>query len=397
MIPHRKGTHMTNLLIKLFIRSPRDTASPAVRRAYGTLVSTVGIILNLLLAAGKFTVGFLFGAISVQADAVNNLSDAGSQLISLVTFKLAAKPADRDHPFGHARIEYVASMIVSFLILLVGWELLSGSVDKILHPTETLFSWLSVAVLGASVLVKLWLCVFNRKIAKKIDSSVMRATAADSLSDAGATFAVLVATLIFKFTGWDPDAYMGILVALLILWAGIKILNDTKNSILGEKPSEETVAQIEAMVAEFREQGAIGIHDLVVHNYGPGRVMASLHVEVDGDADIYASHDMADLIERRLAVECGIEATVHMDPIAIRDPRVSELRAYAEAIALEIDERLRIHDFRIVPGETHTNLIFDIAAPFEISVTNAELRAKVADEIHKRNDHLFAVITVDRV
>ena len=388
---------MTNLLIKLFIKSPRDTASPAVRRAYGTLVSTVGIILNLLLAAGKFTVGFLFGAISVQADAVNNLSDAGSQLISLVTFKLAAKPADRDHPFGHARIEYVASMIVSFLVLHIGWDLITESVKKILHPTETIFSWLSVAVLGVSVLVKLWLCVFNRKIAKKIDSSVMRATAADSLSDAGATFAVLVATLVFKFTGWDPDAYMGVLVALLILWAGIKILNDTKNSILGEKPSEETVAQIEAMVAEFREQGAIGIHDLVVHNYGPGRVMASLHVEVDGDADIYASHDMADLIERRLAVECGIEATVHMDPIAIHDPRVSELRAYAEAIVLGLDDRLRIHDFRIVPGETHTNLIFDIAAPFEISVTNAELRAKVADAIHKGNSHLFAVITVDRV
>ena len=388
---------MTNLLIKLFIRSPRDTASPAVRRAYGTLVSTVGIILNLLLAAGKFTVGLLFGAISIQADAINNLSDAGSQIISLITFKLAAKPADRDHPFGHARIEYVASMIVSFLILLVGWELLSDSVDKIINPSETVFSWLAVAVLGASVLVKLWLCVFNRKIAKKIDSSVMRATAADSLSDAGATFAVLVATLVFKFTGWDPDAYMGILVALLILWAGIKILNDTKNSILGEQPSEETVAQIEAMVEEFRDQGAIGIHDLVVHNYGPGRVMASLHVEVDGDADIYASHDMADLIERRLAVECGIEATVHMDPIAIRDPRVSELRAYAEAIVTEIDDRLRIHDFRIVPGETHTNLIFDIAAPFELALTNAELRSRVADAIHEKNNHLFAVITVDRV
>ena len=387
---------MTNLLIKLFIKSPRDTASPAVRRAYGTLASVVGIILNLLLAAGKFSVGLLFGAISVQADAVNNLSDAGSQLISLVTFKLAAKPADRDHPFGHARIEYVASMIVSFLILLVGWELLSGSIDKIIHPAETEFSWITVAVLAVSVLVKLWLCLFNRKIAKKIDSSVMRATAADSLSDAGATFAVLVATLVFKFTGWDPDAYMGILVALLILWAGIKILNDTKNSILGEKPSEETVEQIQAMVAEFEDQGAIGIHDLVVHNYGPGRVMASLHVEVDGDADIYASHDMADLIERRLAVECGIEATVHMDPVAIRDPRVQELKAFAEGIVTATDDRLRIHDFRIVPGETHTNLIFDIAAPFELTMTNADLRSRVADAIHEANEHLFAVITVDR-
>ena len=388
---------MTNLLIKLFIKSPRDTGSPAVRRAYGTLASTVGIILNLLLAAGKFTVGFLFGAISVQADAVNNLSDAGSQIISLITFKLAAKPADRHHPFGHARIEYVASMIVSFLVLHIGWDLITESVNKIIHPTNTVFSWISVAVLGVSVLVKLWLCVFNRKIAKKIDSSVMRATAADSLSDAGATFAVLVATLIYKFTDFDPDAYMGILVALLIIWAGIKILNDTKNSILGEKPSDETVEQIEKLVEEFKDQGAIGLHDLVVHNYGPGRVMASLHVEVDGDADIYASHDMADLIERRLRVECGIEATVHMDPVAIRDPRVTELKAYAEGIALSVDDRLRLHDFRIVPGETHTNLIFDIAAPFELTLSDADLRSKVADAIHEGNNHLFAVITVDRV
>ncbi len=388
---------MTSLLIKLFIKSPRDTGSPNVRRAYGTLASSVGIILNLLLAAGKFTVGFLFGAISVQADAVNNLSDAGSQIISLITFKIAAKPADKDHPFGHARIEYVSSMIVSFLILLIGWELFSGSVDKVLHPTETVFSWVSVGVLGVSVLVKLWLCVFNRKIAKRIDSQVMRATAADSLSDAGATLAVLVATLIYKFTGFDPDAYMGILVALLILWAGIKILNDTKNSILGERPSDETVEQIKSLVSEFESQGAIGLHDLVVHDYGPGRVMASLHVEVDGDADIYASHDMADLIERRLRVECGIEATVHMDPVSIRDPRVTALKGFAESIVLSVDDRLRIHDFRMVPGETHTNLIFDIAAPFELGMTDTELRSRVADGIHEKDAHLFAVITVDRV
>ena len=388
---------MTALLVRLFVKSPHETGSPAVRRAYGTLVSVVGIILNLLLAAGKFTVGLLFGAISIQADAVNNLSDAGSQVISLITFKLAAKPADRDHPFGHARIEYVASMIVSFLVLHIGWDLITESVDKILHPAQTTFSWISVAVLAVSVLVKLWLCFFNRKIAKKIDSSVMRATAADSLSDAGATFAVLVATLVFKFTGWDPDAYMGILVALLIIWAGIKILNDTKNSILGEKPSEETVAQIQAVIEEYKDRGAIGLHDLVVHNYGPGRVMASLHVEVDGDADIYASHDMADLIERRLMTECGIEATVHMDPIAIHDPRVNELRDFAQTIVHGVDERLQLHDFRIVPGESHTNLIFDVAAPFELTMSNADLRSTLADRIHEANPHLFAVITVDRV
>ncbi len=387
---------MTSLLIRLFIKDAKNTASPTVRRAYGTMVSVVGIILNLLLAAGKFTVGFLFGAISVQADAVNNFSDAGSQLISLVSFKIAAKPADKEHPFGHARIEYVASMIVSFLVLLIGWELLSGSIDKVFHPKETIFSWVSVIVLGVSVLVKLWLCFFNRRIAKRIDSAVMRATAADSLSDAAATAAVLVATLVYKFTGFDPDAYMGIIVALLILWAGIKILNETKNSILGERPTDEQVEEIRAVVAEFEDRGVIGLHDLVVHNYGPGRVMASLHVEVDGDIDIYKSHDIMDLIERRLRVECGILATVHMDPVAVRDPAVTALREMALATAQTLDDRLRIHDFRIVPGETHTNLIFDVVAPFDLGVSDDRLRTTLADKIHEADSHLYAVITVDR-
>ncbi len=387
---------MTSLLIRLFIKDPRNTASPAVRRAYGTMTSVVGIILNLLLAAGKFTVGLLFGAISVQADAVNNFSDAGSQLISLVSFKIAAKPADREHPFGHARIEYVASMIVSFLVLLIGWELLSGSIDKVFHPKETIFSWVSVAVLGVSVAVKLWLCVFNRKIAKRIDSTVMRATAADSLSDAAATAAVLAAALIYRFTGFDPDAYMGILVALLILWAGIKILNETKNSILGERPTDEQVAEIRAIVAEFEDSGVIGLHDLVVHNYGPGRVMASLHVEVDGDINIYISHDIMDRIERRLRVDCGILATVHMDPVAVRDPAVAALRDLALSLAQSMDDRLRIHDFRIVPGDTHTNLIFDVVAPFDLKTPDDDLRNTLADRIHQTDEKLFAVITVDR-
>ncbi len=387
---------MTSLLIRLFIKDPRNTASPAVRRAYGTMASVVGIILNLLLAAGKFTVGFLFGAISVQADAVNNLSDAGSQIISLVSFKIAAKPADREHPFGHARIEYVASMIVSFLVLLIGWELLSGSIDKVFHPKETVFSWISVAVLAVSVLVKLWLCFFNRKIAKRIDSTVMRATAADSLSDAAATTAVLIATLVYRFTGFDPDAYMGILVAILILWAGIKILNETKNSILGERPTNEQITEIRAIVAEFENSGVIGLHDLVVHNYGPGRVMASLHVEVDGDMNIYASHDIMDRIERRLQVECGIIATVHMDPVAIHDPAVTALRELSLSLARALDERLRIHDFRIVPGDTHTNLIFDVVAPFDLKIPDDTLRTTLADRIHDHDEKLFAVITVDR-
>ena len=386
---------MTHLLCKLFIKNPHDTTSPAVRRAYGTMVSLVGIVLNLLLATGKLTVGLLTGALSVQADAVNNLSDAGSQIISLVTFRIAAKPADREHPFGHARIEYVASMIVSFFILLIGWELLSSSVNKVFHPTETLFSWVSVGILGASVLVKLWLCFFNRRIAKKIDSSVMRATAADSLSDAGATAAVLVSALVFKFTGFDPDAYVGILVAVLILVAGIKILNETKNSILGEKPSEETVDIITEVVSRYPE--ALGIHDLVVHNYGPGRVMASLHVEVDGKEDIFKSHDMADLVERVLRDEYGIEAMVHMDPIVVDDPLVEELKALTVRLVTALYPDVKLHDFRIVPGDTHTNLIFDVAVPFEVKDPDDTIKQKIGEAVRRERPACFTVITVDRV
>lgn len=385
---------MTDLLCKLFVTDHQNTSDPRVRRRYGTMVSIVGIVLNLLLAAGKFTAGLLFGAISIQADAVNNLSDAGSQIISLVSFRIAARPADRAHPFGHARIEYVASMIVSFIILVVGWELLSESFSKVMHPVSTLFSWVSVAVLAVSVLAKLWLFLFNRKVGKKIDSSVMRATATDSLSDAGATLAVLIATLIYKFTGLDIDAYMGILVALLILWGGVKILNETKNSILGEGPSEETVSEIQSVVNQY--EGVLGIHDLVVHNYGPGRIMASLHVEVDGKVDIFKSHDMIDQIERRLRTQCGIEATIHMDPIVTDDPLVDHLHALALESVRQIDERLKIHDFRIVPGHTHTNLIFDVQAPFELSMSDEELRRALSEKIQAAEPQCFAVVTVDR-
>ena len=386
---------MTELLCKLFIKNRHDTTSPVVRRAYGTMVSAVGIILNLLLSVGKLTVGLWTGALSITADALNNLSDAGAQIISLVTFRMAAKPADREHPFGHARIEYVASMIVSFLILLIGWELLSESIAKVLTPAETLFNWVSVGVLGVSVLVKLWLCFFNRKIAKKIDSSVMRATSADSLSDAAATSAVLAATLIYKFTGLDIDAYMGIVVAILIMVAGVKILLETKNSILGEKPSEETVAQIEQAISKYPD--ALGIHDMVVHNYGPGRVMVSLHIEVDGKADVFRSHDMIDNIERELRCDHGMEATVHMDPIITDDPMIDELKQIALAATTGIDPRLMIHDFRVVPGETHTNLIFDIAVPFEVKTSDEDLCAAVDTAVKSQRPDCFTVITVDRV
>ena len=388
---------MTELLCRLFVKDGENIKSPAVRRAYGTLASIVGIIVNVVLAAGKITVGFLLGAISLAGDGINNLSDAGSQIISLISFKLAAKPADRDHPFGHARIEYVASMIVSFFIMLVGWNLFSESISKIFdaeNVTDGSNIWLMVGVLAVSILSKLWLVLFNRRIANKIDSAVMRATAADSLSDAGASTAVLIAMLIFKFTGVDIDGYMGVAVAVVIFIAGIKILNDTKNSILGEAPSDEVVEGIKAIVAEFPE--ALGIHDMVVHSYGPGRFVANLHVEVDGSRDIFESHDMIDLIEKRLNAELGIQSNIHMDPIVVDDEEVNNMRAFVLDRVKTVDERFEIHDFRFVRGKTHTNLLFDISVPFEVKLNDDEIKSAVQGKIAEEKPDHFVIVNVDR-
>lgn len=386
---------MTNLLIRLFIKDRNNVKSPEVRRAYGTLGSVVGIIFNLILAIGKYTVGFLFGAISLMADGINNLSDAGSQIISFISFKMASKPADRDHPFGHARIEYVASMIVSFLVLLIGWNLLSDSVKKIFNPeAATEFSWLMIIVLGISVIVKLWLCFFNRRLADRIGSSVMKATAADSLSDAIATAAVLVAMLIFRFTGFDADGYMGVVVAIIIFIAGIKILNETKNAILGESADPEVVENVKRIVGEFPD--ALGIHDMVVHSYGPGQTIVTLHIEVDGEKSVFDSHDMIDMIERRLNSELGIHSNIHMDPIVTNDEEVKCMRAVVKSLVKEIDGRLDIHDFRFVRGTTHTNLIFDINAPFELKMSDAEIKAEISRRIALYNSDYFTVTTVDR-
>ena len=388
---------MTELLCKLFIKDRENIRSPEVRRNYGTLASVVGIIVNMILAAGKITVGFLFGAISLAGDGINNLSDAGSQIISFISFKMAAKPADRDHPFGHARIEYVASMIVSFFVMLVGWNLFRESFAKILDPeqvTDNSNVWLMVAVLAISILSKLWLVLFNRKIAKKIDSAVMKATAADSLSDACASAAVLVAMLILEFTGLDIDGYMGIAVAIVIFIAGIKILNDTKNSILGEAPSEDVVKGIEAIVAEF--PNALGIHDMVVHSYGPNKFVANLHIEVDGSKDIFESHDMIDLIEKRLNSELGILSNIHMDPIVVDDAENDAMKSFVIEKVKSVDDRLNIHDFRFVKGKTHTNLLFDISVPFEIKGRDGDIVDAIQKRIAEEKPDHFIVVNVDR-
>ncbi len=388
---------MTALLCRLFIKDYKNTKSAAVRRAYGTMASVVGVILNLILFAGKLAVGVLSGAISITADAVNNLSDAGSQIISFVSFRIAAKPADRDHPFGHARIEYVASMIVSFLILHVGFDLVVDSVDKLIHPAppsrESMT--LTLCVLGGSILFKLWLGLFNRGLDKRINSSVMRATAADAFSDVLATSAVMVGLVLYLLFDWVwIDAAMGLIVSLLIIWAGIKIFNETKNVILGESPSDDIIRDIRALVEQYPE--ALGIHDLVVHNYGPGRTIASLHIEVDGKGDFFALHDTVDNIEKHLTRELGIQATIHMDPIVTDDEQVSALRELTRGVVSGIDSRLHIHDFRCVIGQTHTNLIFDIAAPFELLLTDAELREQVCARLSAADPRLNAVIVIDR-
>lgn len=385
---------MSKRFTKLCSSDRKNWQDPDTRRAYGTLTGAVGIAANVLLAAAKLTAGMLSGAISITADAVNNLSDAGSQVISLISFKISSKPADRDHPFGHARIEYVASMIVSFLILLVGFELLKESVTQIFQPEETVFSVPVWIILSLSVAVKLGLFFWNRRMAKLLHSSLIRATAADSLSDAAATGAVLLSGVIGHVTHLRTDAYMGVVVAVLILIAGIKILNETKNSILGSAPDPEVIEGIVSLAKEYPE--ILGVHDMVVHNYGAGNTIASFHAEVDGSADVFMTHDVIDTVERRLWSEQGIRATVHMDPIVTDDERVRRLRSIVSSIVKEVDERLTIHDFRFVEGHTHSNLIFDVSVPFEVPGTDSELKRQISSKISRENPNYFSVITIDR-
>ena len=395
---------MFDLLARLFVRDRDNIQSPHVRRAYGMMVSVIGILLNFFLAIGKLAVGILSASVSTTADAVNNLSDAGASFISLVCIRISAKPADRDHPYGHARIEYVASMIVSFLILLVGFELLKESAltlyASVTAPEtvkSTAFSWITVAVLAVSILGKIFLAALNRTIGKRIDSAVMRAASADSLSDVLSTSAVLAAMLVAHYVTlpFSLDAAMGIAVSVLILVAGVKILLETKNSILGEAPDPEIVDAIEALVMSFPV--SIGMHDLSVHKYGAGNVIASLHVEVDGKGDIFEAHDAIDNIERELWQRLRVRATVHLDPIVVGDPLVDAMHEEAKIAVGHVDSRITVHDFRMVRGTTHCNLIFDVAVPFECKLSDSEIVAAIGEEIGKKYPDHYTVVSVDRV
>ena len=388
---------MTDLLIKLFVKDHTRPEDVAVRERYGVFSSIVGIITNLILAALKLVAGILSFSIAIVADALNNLSDAGSSIISFVSFKIAAKPADKEHPFGHARIEYVSSMIVSFLILLVGFELMKDSVGGLFsgEGAELVVTTLTYIILAVSIVLKLWLGLFYRKIAKKIDSSVVSAAAADSFSDCASTSAVLISSIIIGLSGWwFIDSIVGLAVAIMIIIAGIKILNETKNSLLGEAPIQEVVDSIRSTVDKYPE--VVGIHDMLVHNYGPKTYIVSFHAEVDGSRDIYELHDAIDNIERDINEDLRILCTIHMDPIVTNDETVNELRTFTLETVKEVCPEATIHDFRTVVGNTHTNLIFDLVLPFDIKESPDKIVADLQRLIFEKRENCYCVITVDR-
>lgn len=385
---------MTEFLIRRFIPDWEAVREPAVRRQYGRLGSIVGILVNLLLSAGKLAAGVLSGSVAITADGVNNLSDAGSSLISLVSFRLAARPADEEHPFGHARIEYLSSMAVAVLILFLGVELLQSSLKKIFFPEDFLFSWPAVWVLILSILAKLWLYHFARGLGRRIDSQLMAAAAADSLSDVLATGAVLVSALISPLLGFSLDGWMGALVAAFILRAGAGIIREGMDKLLGEAPTGELVAEIEGFVRSY--DGVVDCHDLVVHSYGPGRCFATVHAEVPASRDIMASHDVIDNIERDILREKGIHLVIHMDPIVTDDAEVERRRRLVREVLDGIGEELTFHDFRMVAGPSHTNLIFDVCAPFRFPLTDGELCRVIQERVKERERSLFTVVTVDR-
>ena len=381
-------------LVRLFIKDWDNVGDPVVREKYGILAGAVGILLNLLLSAGKLFAGLATGSISITADAFNNLSDAGSSVVTLVGFKLAGQKADAGHPFGHGRAEYLAGLFVSLMILLVGVELGKSSIEKILRPEAVDFSLVSVAILGAAILVKLWMGRFNRALGRQIGSAAMEATAVDSLTDAAATAAVLAGTLVNRFAHVNIDGWMGLAVAVFILRSGWGAAKDTINPLLGERPDPELVRGIRDLVLSHPQ--VAGMHDLIIHDYGPGRRLCSFHAEVPQDADILDAHDAIDHIEREIQETFGIETTVHMDPIATDDEKVNQLRLQVSALAQAVEPEMTIHDFRVVRGPTHTNVIFDAVVPHRCRLTDEEVRQRLSRAVSALDPAYQTVIQLDR-
>ena len=384
---------MISVRAKWLIPNREQVEDGAVRRAWGALCGFVGIGLNILLFAGKLAAGTLSGSIAITADAFNNLSDAGSSVVTLLGFRLAGKKPDAGHPFGHGRLEYVSGLIVAGLILLMGAELAKSSVDKILHPEAVTFSWLAAGILLASIGVKLYMYLYNRAVGKKIKSAAMSATAADSLSDTAATSAVLLAMVIGKLTDVQLDGWVGLVVALFILWSAVQAARDTISPLLGQAPDPMLVKEIESLV--MAHDTVVGIHDLVVHDYGPGRCIISLHAEVPADEQVLELHDVIDNIEEELAQKLHCEAVIHMDPVVVGDPTVTALHQQVAALVKTIDPRITIHDFRMVPGPTHTNLIFDAVIPFDERLTRQQVADRIRQMVSEMEGDYRAVVKVE--
>ena len=382
---------MTQFLIRCFIKRPDDVKDAAVRTAYGNLASLVGMACNILLCIGKLLAGTLFGSIAIMADALNNLADASSNVVSLIGFRLAAKAPDAEHPYGHARYEYLAGLVVSVTILAIGLSLLKESALKVLHPTPVVFSWLSIGVLAASILVKLWLSGFNRAVGKKINSETLMATAADSRNDVLTTGAVLLSTILCSLTGYGIiDGIMGVGVAAFILWSGWGLVMDTLSPLLGESPSPELVEHIEQTVMSY--PGVLGVHDLMVHDYGPGHQFASLHVEFPAETDPLTAHDVIDNIENDFLKKDRLQVTIHYDPIVTADASVGVLRARLKEHARQLDPRLSIHDLRIVPGDSHTNVLFDLAFPAGYTGDIDQMLAKMCQFVKEQDPKYCCVV-----
>ncbi|MGN1084215.1 MAG: cation diffusion facilitator family transporter [Lachnospiraceae bacterium] len=384
---------MTGFLVKQFVKNYEEVQKPEVRAAYGKLSGLVGIFCNVILFGVKFLLGTLTASVSITADAVNNLSDASSGIISMLGFKMASRPADEEHPYGHARYEYLAGLTVSVMILVIGVELFKSSFSKVLHPETVEFSFVSAVVLVAAILVKLWLAFFNRSLGTRIHSQTLLATAADSRNDVIATSAVLLAAVISYITKVELDGYMGILVALFILYSGVGLIRETLDPLLGKAPDAGMVEEIRQKIMSY--PGVLGTHDLMVHDYGPGRQFASVHVEVAAEEDVLKSHDVVDNIERDLYAELNLHLVVHMDPIVTKDAAVGDLRNWLSSEIKKVNPELTVHDLRLVPGTTHTNLIFDCLIPRGLEQSDAEIKAAVAELVKQTYPNYYCVITVD--
>ena len=385
---------MTNFLLRHFVKNAQNVQDPKVRAAYGNLSGVVGILCNSLLFLGKLIAGTLSGSVSIIADAVNNLSDASSSVVTLVGFKLAEKPADEDHPYGHARFEYIAGLIVAAMILIIGFELAKSSFQKILHPAPVAFSPLVAGILVASILVKLWMCLFNRSLGRRIQSPTLEATAADSRNDVITTAAVLVAAIVGAVTNLTIDGYAGLLVALFILWSGVGIAKDTINPLLGERESPELRRTI---IDEVKSRDKVlGFHDLMVHDYGPGRRFASIHVEMDQKENPLECHDIIDDIERDCLIKHNVHLVIHYDPIVTDDGELNHMKALIMDTVRRLDPRLSVHDFRMVRGPGHTNLIFDMLIPFGMETKESEIKAAIDAVVAKEPSTYYTVITFDQ-